>query len=217
MDNSRKTNEQNNDNLSATTHRRKTISLLCTLLICSALFLDCNRHQTDSNTYLPNQINWAQRLELPGLPNFYKVSDDLYRGGQPTAEGMIQLKELGIKTIVNLRSTHSDRDELGETGLACKHIKMTTWNTHTEDAVRFLRIVTDSNCTPVFVHCKHGSDRTGTMCAIYRITVQGWSKNQAIEEMTKGGFGFHRIWNNLVKYVRKLDIEQIKQNAGLNE
>ena len=94
---------------------------------------------------------------------------------------------------------------------------MTTWNPHTEDAVRFLRIVTDSNCTPVFVHCKHGSDRTGTMCAIYRITVQGWSKNQAIEEMTKGGFGFHRIWNNLVKYVRKLDIEQIKQNAGLNE
>lgn len=40
---------------------------------------------------------------------------------------------------------------------------------------------------------RHGSDRTGTMCALYRIAVQGWSKEDAIREMTAGGFGFHRI------------------------
>jgi len=226
MKNSRKTNEQNHDSLSKTIYRRIAIFPVCTLLICTVIHLDCNRHQTDqsgpggqrdSNTYLTNQINWAQRLELPGLPNFYKVSDDLYRGAQPTDEGMRQLKELGIKTVVNLRYIHSDRDELGETGLAYEHINMTTWYSQTEDAIRFLRIVTDSNSTPVFVHCQYGSDRTGTMCAIYRIAVQGWSKNQAIEEMTNGGFGFHRIWKNLVNYVRDLDIEQLKQNASLNE
>jgi len=226
MENSKKTNKQNPDSSQATTYRRTGILLVCILLICAAIYLDCNRHQTgqsgprrqkDPNTYLPNQINWAKRLELPGLPNFYKVSDKLYRGAQPTAEGMRQLKELGIKTVVNLRFMHSDRDELGETGLAYKHIRMTTWDSQTEDAARFLRIITDSNCTPVFVHCQYGSDRTGTMCAIYRIAVQGWSKNQAIEEMTNGGFGFHRIWKNLVNYVRDLDIEQLKQNAGLNE
>jgi tyrosine-protein phosphatase SIW14 len=163
------------------------------------------------------QNKWAERIELPGLPNLHKVSDDLYRGAQPTAEGMKQLKKLGIKTVVNLRSLHSDHNAIKDTELAYEHINMTTWNTEDKDVIRFLQIVTDSNRTPVFVHCQHGADRTGTMCAIYRITIQGWSKNEAVEEMTKGGFGFHSIWQNLPDYVHKLDVEEIKHSAGLKE
>jgi len=163
------------------------------------------------------QSKWAKRIELPGLPNLHKVSDDLYRGAQPTAEGMKQLEKLGVKTVVNLRSMHSDRDEIKGTALAYKHINMTPLNTEDKDVVRFLRIVTDSSRTPVFVHCQHGADRTGTMCAIYRIAVQGWGKDEAIEEMTKGGFGFHSIWQNLPDYVRKLDVNQIKHASGFKE
>ena len=166
-------------------------------------------YQRQSET-IPAQKKWAERIELPGLPNFHKVSDDLYRGAQPTAEGMKQLKKLGIKTVVNLRSLHSDRDEIKGTALSYEHINMTTWNTEDKDVVRFLQIVTDSNCTPVFVHCQHGADRTGTMCAIYRIIIQGWSKNEAVDEMTKGGFGYHSIWQNLPDNIRKLDVEEIK-------
>jgi hypothetical protein len=55
------------------------------------------------------------------------------------------------------------------------------------------------------------------MCAIYRVAVQDWSKEEAIEEMTKGGFGFHSYWQNLPNYIRKLDILKIKHNAGLND
>lgn len=161
------------------------------------------------------QKKWAERIELPGLPNLHKVSDDLYRGAQPTAEGMKQLEKLGIKTVVNLRSLHSDRNEIKGIVLSYEHINMTTWNTEDKDVVRFLQIVTDGSRTPVFVHCQHGADRTGTMCAIYRIAIQGWSKDEAVEEMTKGGFGFHSIWQNLPDYVRKLDVEEIKRNAGL--
>ena len=53
------------------------------------------------------------------------------------------------------------------------------------------------------------------MCAIYRVAVCGWTKEEAIEEMTRGGFGFHEIWENLPKYVRELDVEQIKRRAGM--
>ena len=74
----------------------------------------------------------------------------------------------------------------------------------------------DSNNTPVFVHCQYGAERTGTMCAIYRIAVEGWNKNEAIEEMTKGGFGFHSIWKNLVDDIHNLDINKIKHAAGLS-
>jgi hypothetical protein len=54
------------------------------------------------------------------------------------------------------------------------------------------------------------------MCAIYRIAVEGWNKSQAIEEMTKGGFGFHSIWMNLVDFIQNLDIDKIKNTAGLS-
>ncbi|MCK5172282.1 MAG: dual specificity protein phosphatase family protein [Planctomycetes bacterium] len=62
---------------------------------------------------------------------------------------------------------------------------------------------------PVFVHCRHGADRTGTACAVYRIAVEGWSKAEAIEEMTKGGFDFHGIYKNLVDYIEELDMDKI--------
>jgi protein tyrosine phosphatase (PTP) superfamily phosphohydrolase (DUF442 family) len=158
---------------------------------------------------------WATKISQPGVPNFHKVSDDLYRGAQPSEEGFRQLEKSGIKTVVNLRAFHSDRDKLKGTNLNYEHINMTTWHPENEDVVRFLKIATDANLTPVFVHCQRGADRTGTMCAIYRVAVQDWPKDEAIEEMTKGGFEFYSMWQNLIDYIRKLDIEKIKQQAGI--
>lgn len=158
---------------------------------------------------------WAQPVKLEGVPNLYRVSGELYRGDQPSPQGMQNLKELGLKTIINLRSFHSDRDEIGDTGLAYVHITMKAWHPEEKEAVRFLKIVTDPQRTPVLVHCQHGSDRTGTMIAVYRIAVQGWSKAEAIREMTEGGFGFHWIWSNLPQWVQDLDIDRIKRQAGM--
>jgi len=158
--------------------------------------------------------DWASRIELPGLPNFHKVSDELYRGAQPTKQGIEQLKKLGIKTIMNLRSFHSDRDEIADSNFVYEHIYMKTWHPEDKEIIRFLQIVTDKSNNPVFVHCRRGADRTGTMCAIYRIIVQGWSKQEAIEEMTKGGFGFNKIYINLIKYIEQLDTEKIKQSTN---
>ena len=151
---------------------------------------------------------WAERLDLPGVPNLYKVSEDLYRGAQPSAEGMRQLETLGIKTVVNLRFILSDRGKLKGTGLDYEHINMTTLHVRTKDVVRFLKIVTDRDRAPVFVHCRHGIDRTGTLCAVYRIIVQKWSKDEAIEEMTKGSFAFRNVYKNLVNYIRGLDVDR---------
>jgi protein tyrosine/serine phosphatase len=159
---------------------------------------------------------WAAPIERAGLPNLHKVSDTLYRGAQPTAEGMKQLERLGIRTVVNLRSFNSDKAELTGTRLAYEHLWVKAWHPEDKEVVRFLQLATNTNSTPVFVHCQHGADRTGTMCAIYRVAVQGWSKDQAIEEMTHGGFGYHAVWKNLIEYIRQLDIEAVQRNAGLH-
>ena len=206
---------------------RITVLLTVVALVCICIYLKnkcglefgslLKSKQPESKTKQVTQKKWAQALELPGVPNLYKISDDLYRGAQPSTDGMKQLEKLCIKTVVNLRLVHSDRDEIENTGLSYEHIPMATWNTQNEDVVRFLKIITDSNNTPVFVHCQYGADRTGTMCAIYRIAAEGWNKNEAIDEMTNGGFGFHSIWKNLVEYIHSLNIDKIRNAAGLSE
>jgi len=163
----------------------------------------------------PRPVLWAQPYKIDGVPNLHKVSEDLYRGAQPTAIGMTNLKQMGIETVVNLRSFHSDRDEIGNTGLGYEHIYMKAWHPEKKEVVRFLQIVTNPNRTPVLVHCLHGADRTGTMCALYRIVVQGWTKEEAIREMTEGGFNFHAVFDNLPDWIQELDLESIKKDAGI--
>lgn len=170
--------------------------------------MSLNNNRIDMETARNNEKKWAERLDLSGVPNLYKVSENLYRGAQPSAEGMRQLETLGIKTVVNLRFILSDRGKIKGTGLDYEHINMTTLYVKTSDVVRFLKIVTDRTRAPVFVHCHYGIDRAGTMCAIYRILVQGWSKDEAIEEMTKGSFAFRSVQKNLVNYIHKLDVDR---------
>ena len=159
---------------------------------------------------------WATKLDRPGLPNLFKVNDGLYRGAQPTAEGVRELERMGVKTIIGLRAHHSDKEIMRDTDLVLVRIPMNTWNMHEKDVVCFLRIATDEDRSPVFVHCQHGADRTGTMCAAYRVVIDGWTKQQALDEMTCGGFGFHSIWRNLPKFIKRLDVKKIKAEVGLD-
>ena len=158
---------------------------------------------------------WAVEIEKEGLPNFHKVTDDLYRGAQPTAAGITELKNMGIKTIVDLRANHSDKDEIGNIEIGYEQIPMHAWNAEEKDIIKFLKIVTDKEKTPVFVHCHRGADRTGFMIATYRVAVCGWSKEAGITEMTDGGYKFNPLWQNLVNYVKKLDAEKIREKAGI--
>jgi protein tyrosine/serine phosphatase len=71
---------------------------------------------------------------------------------------------------------------------------------------RFLAVVGDPARQPVFVHCLRGSDRTGMAVAVYRMSAEGWSREEAIDEMVRGGFGFNRRFRNLEGYLRSLDV-----------
>jgi len=159
--------------------------------------------------------DWAQPLLVPGVPNCYKISDNLYRGAQPTSEGMRNLEEMGVKTIINLRSIHSDKKKMRDTTLIYEKIPMLAFKPKEKQIARFLELVTNEEGGPYFVHCMHGADRTGLLCAAYRVAVQGWTKNEAIREMVEGGYGFHKIWNNLKGYLLKLNIDSVRRKAGL--
>lgn len=140
------------------------------------------------------------------VPNFHAVDEGiLYRGGQPTAEGIRKLYDSRIRTIVNLRHYHSDMDELKQAELDAvlnyRHIVFPTMLPEISHVAEFFRIMNDRNNRPVFVHCMHGSDRTGTMCALYRVFYNGWSVGRAIDEMREPKYGHHRMFKHLPEFV----------------
>jgi protein tyrosine phosphatase (PTP) superfamily phosphohydrolase (DUF442 family) len=195
--------------------RSTAMAAVMLMMLTAAIYLTLDL-TTSETVLVPRPESWAQPIEMEGVPSLYKVSDDLYRSGQPTAEGMANLEKMGIRTIVNLRLRNSDRDELEGTGLGYVHINMEAWDADTDEVVEFLRIVSDPGRVPVLVHCSYGADRTGAMCAVYRIVVQGWTKDEAIREMTQGGFGFHQIWNNLNIWIWMSDLDEMKAQAGID-
>ena len=165
------------------------------IISCIFLFNGCAAYKPEPD----RPAMWAQSINIDGVPNLHRVTDSLYRSAQPTAQGMKNLKGMGIKTVVSLRSFNSDRDEIGTTELGYERISMKAWRPEHNEAIRFLQIASNPERCPILVHCKKGADRTGTMIAIYRIAVQDWTKEEAIREMVEGGYGFHRIWNNLTE------------------
>lgn len=156
---------------------------------------------------------WAVPIALEGAGNLHKISDGLYRSEQPTKEGMKNLEKLGIKTVINLRAFHSDKDKLKGTALLNSELSVKTWHIEDEDVVRVLRIIAKKENGPFLLHCQHGADRTGVMSAMYRIVAQGWTKEEAIDEMVNGGYGFHPVWSNVIEYVKKADIAGIKREV----
>ena len=184
---------------------------LLTISACSLLAVTSLADESCSN----RPSHWAQPVQLEGVPNLHQVHTNLYRSAQPTAQGMHNLKRAGIETIVNLRSFHSDREEIGESRLGYEQIYMKAWRPERREGVRFLQIIANPKQRPVLVHCLHGSDRTGAMCALYRIAIEGWSKKDAIREMTSGGFGFHEIFGNLPEWIQELDMDSLKRDAEI--
>ncbi|HUT77167.1 MAG TPA: tyrosine-protein phosphatase [Polyangia bacterium] len=159
---------------------------------------------------------WAEPIEVAGLPNLHRVDDGLYRGAQPDPGGFAALRELGVRTVIDLRSSHSDLEVVRAAGLDpdafdLVAIPMSPSGISDDEILAFLRVAADPARRPVFVHCRYGADRTGTTVAAYRVVVQGWTPEAAVAEMKDGGFGHHSIYRGLRQTVLVLDIERLRR------
>src|SRR5262245_27114246 len=146
---------------------------------------------------------YGEKLKVNGLPNGGKISDSLFRGAQPRENGIKELKNLGITTIVDLRGEDPDkisweRKEAESLGIRFVSIPVSGWAPPSNDQVAlFLKIFRDNPKEKVFVHCRFGDDRTGVFVATYRMAFDGWPAQQAMNEMYF--FGFNGIWHPSMK------------------
>lgn len=190
------------------------------LLLAASLALGCGAPFEPATAQAGRDPRWAEPLSRDGLPNLARIEPDLYRGAQPEPAGFVALREMGVRTIVNLRSAHSDRDGIREAGLVgdafdLVELPMIASRVGEEDARAFLAVAVDPARRPLFFHCKHGADRTGAMAASYRVVAQRWEAEDAIAEMTSGGFGFHALFRNLPELVAGLDAAALRRDLGL--
>jgi len=92
---------------------------------------------------------------------------------------------------------------------------MNALNISEQQSIEALRVIKDRK-GPMLIHCWHGSDRTGTTIAAYRIIFNNWSKTQAQDEMINDGFGYHsRLFPNLVELIQELNVEKIQKALGI--
>jgi protein tyrosine phosphatase (PTP) superfamily phosphohydrolase (DUF442 family) len=137
-----------------------------------------------------------------GLERFARVDARLLRGSQPDEAQFARLRDLGVRTVVNLRNDDSERGIVERLGMRYVGIPVTmhafgrSGPLSREAVARFFRVVDDPDSGIVFVHCRRGADRTGTFVALYRIARQHWSSDDAYDEARDIGM---RWWHYPVK------------------
>ena len=165
----------------------------------------------------------AANLEASGIPNFHKVNDHVYRGGQPTGEGWKSLANLGVKTVIDLRREGEDGEHSIEgearavraAGMSYVGIPMKGAPAGpTDDQIAKILDVLDSG-GPVFVHCKKGKDRTGTAIACYRIAHEGWDNKKALDEAKTHGIHWYEI--GMKAYVQSFNPDTMRSVARAPE
>ena len=139
------------------------------------------------------------------LPNFHQVNEQLYRGAQPLTGGMQELATLQIKTVINLRgedeSAREEELEAQGAGLRYFSVPLPSYGRPKNEQVeKVLALINDPQNWPVFVHCHHGEDRTGTIIAVYRISHDGWTSEDAKKEAKK--YGMSRFQFAMKDYIK---------------
>jgi len=174
------------------------------LFLISAVFLFVFNLSAQRND------KWAVPIQANNITNFYQVDKDVYRCGQPNAEGFIELEKMGIREVLNLRNYHNDNELARNTKLRLHRIRMNAGDSNWDKLVIALRIIKNRS-GPIVIHCWHGSDRTGMVCALYRLVFQNWTKEEAINELVNGGYGYHEIYRNILTFIQEADIEKMRR------
>lgn len=164
----------------------------------------------------PSQSEEARTKELP---NFHQVNQGLYRGAQPREGGFQQLATRGIKTVLNLRAAdereRAEAVEARAAGLGYFNIPMEGLDRPTDEQIAHaLKIINETANQPVFVHCKHGADRTGTVIAIYRMTHDGWSTEEALREAKRYGLSLFQF--GMKDYIKDYGRDHAARPIGEN-
>lgn len=184
---------------------KRTWPLLILFFFAAAPFFAQTQPPASAQPSSPAAVQpaFGQKLHIAGIRNGGKISAVLYRGAQPSEQGLSELKKLGITTIVDLRGEDAEkirweRRTAESLGMRFVNIPVSGWSPPTnEQVVQFLSLLRGDSTQRIFVHCRFGDDRTGVFVATYRMAFEKWTADQAMNEMYF--FGFNGFWHPAMK------------------
>ncbi|MFA4985989.1 MAG: hypothetical protein WC712_05350 [Candidatus Brocadiia bacterium] len=188
------------------------LAVAATAFLVSGGSCGCSVAPAPSGSPYAASPTFATPTDIPGVTNFASFDTDLYRGIQPSRAGCEELKRRGIKTIISLRWGEHDTADLKGLGFNYIHISSSPMFVEKDKIGQFLKVSQMQELRPMFVHCQHGSDRTGLMVAAYRVGYQNWSPADAFAEMET--FGFHGIYVNIKSFVLGMTRKDLQQYAS---
>jgi protein tyrosine phosphatase (PTP) superfamily phosphohydrolase (DUF442 family) len=187
--------------------------ILAIILVATLSLSVCaagDKNSSPQELTLPATAHTSERIyNLPGLSNVGRVAPSVLRGAQPGKDGYATLKAMGVRTVIDMRTTDSEQKQVEAPGMRAIAIPIEMTRDGLKEKVdKVVALMADPANQPVFVHCRHGQDRTGIVVAAYRMKQQGWSLADAETEMQ--AFGFNDIWINFKKFIRQYGM-QLKQ------
>jgi protein tyrosine/serine phosphatase len=138
-----------------------------------------------------------------GILNFGKTDDRIYRGARPDAASLASLQKLGVKTIIDLRMPgevwKQEDAEAAGMGIFYTNVPLPGFSRPADAQVQKLLGMLDTMPGPIYVHCQHGCDRTGTVIACYRIRHAQWDRAEALKEARH--YGISILEQGMLRYV----------------
>ena len=155
------------------------------------------------------------------IRNFGQMDEHLYRGAQPAKEDYQSLKDLGVKTVIDLQEKPTKYEKAAVEALGMTYINIPMDDTEypkPEAVSEFMKIMNDPSTGVAYVHCKGGKHRTGAMGAVYRMEKYGWDYDKAYQEMLN--YDFYTKWGRqvikdfVVDYAGKMKAEKAQATAA---
>jgi uncharacterized protein (TIGR01244 family) len=110
-----------------------------------------------------------QNVEAARIPAYHRVSATLFSAGQPSAEALASLGDLGFRTVVSLRAP--EEGPAGEAavvegeGLRYVNVPVTAATFSAADVDAVVKVLDDPSAAPVLLHCA-SSNRVGAVVAV---------------------------------------------------
>ena len=153
------------------------------------------------------------REEVEGIRNFARIETTVACAGAITPESVVDIKEMGFSSIINLRrpseegaNIEAEAAAAQAAGIRFVHLPFGGPELDQGIADQFLETITESDTQPAFIHCA-GGGRAAMMWMLKRVLVDEWGVEQAMEEAVALGL-------NPESPLREFALEYIAAHSG---
>lgn len=140
-------------------------------------------------------IAFAQQVTAKHVRNFGEVNKSIYRGGEPSSIGIEELGAMGVKTVIDLRlrsaATQEEKQQVEKLKMKYISYPLAEFSAPNKTQIEdLLALLAHSDSGTIFIHCRRGKDRTGTIIACYRIQHDHWTNQRALAEANRYGMSY---------------------------